>query len=239
VRHASRPGATVAVVHLAVRNRWQTAVVTPDDTDAAPDSGPSVVLPWWQNPVNIVTMIVAIGLLAGMLGWLVGAARDEGVATSDADIGFLQDMRVHHEQAVDISTLYLDRPDIDAGLGTVARSIEFGQSIEIGLMVQLLRNMDAPTEGEEGQAMAWMGMPGPDSAMPGMASDDDIRRLADSSGTAADQLFVDLMVAHHEGGIDMMNDATQRAENSFVLGYSEAWAASQAEEINEVQGLLD
>ncbi len=50
--------------------------------------------------------------------------------------------------------------------------------------------------------MAWMGMPGPDSAMPGMAGDDDIRRLAESSGAAADQLFVDLMVAHHEGGID-------------------------------------
>ncbi len=36
-----------------------------------------------------------------------------------------------------------------------------------------------------------------------------------------------------------MNDATQGAENSFVLGYSKAWVASQAEEINELQGMLD
>ncbi len=214
-------------------------MTTPPDTGAAPASARELELPWWQHPVNIITMLVTVGVLAGMLGWLIGDAREDGVVTSDADIGFLQDMRVHHEQAVEMSNLFLDRPDIDPGLGTVARSIEFGQSIEIGLMVQLLRDMDAPTESEEGQAMAWMGMPGPDSAMPGMASDDDIQRLADSSGAEADQLFVALMVAHHEGGVDMMNDATQRAENSFVLGYAEAWAASQAEEINELQGLLD
>jgi uncharacterized protein (DUF305 family) len=84
-----------------------------------------------------------------------------------------------------------------------------------------------------------MGMPGPDAAMPGMASDDDVQRLADASGAEADQLFVELMIDHHEGGIDMMNEAMQRAENPFVLGYAEAWAESQAEEITELQGLLD
>ena len=30
------------------------------------------------------------------------------------DVGFLQDMRVHHEQAVQMSQIYLDRPETDA-----------------------------------------------------------------------------------------------------------------------------
>lgn len=53
-------------------------------------------------------MLVTVGVLAGMLGWLIGDAREDGVVTSDADIGFLQDMRVHHEQAVEMSNLFLD-----------------------------------------------------------------------------------------------------------------------------------
>jgi len=220
-------------------------VTSPSNTDstgaaAAPvGDRREIVLSWWQNPVNILTMLVATALIAGMLGWLVGDSHDDGLASSTVDVGFLQDMRVHHEQAVEMSNIYLDRPDIDGGLGAVARSIVFGQSIEIGVMIQVLRDLDAPTESEEGQAMAWMGMPGPDSAMPGMASDDDIERLAESSGADADRLFVELMVAHHEGGIEMMNDALERAKNPFVLGYAASWASSQAEEITEMQGLID
>ena len=236
MRHASRPGATVAVVHLAVRNRWQTAVVTPDDTDAAPDSGPSVVLPWWQNPVNILTMVLTVALLAGMLGWLVGQSG-RGAESSAVDVGFLQDMRVHHEQAVDMSRIFLERPDIDGGLRPVANSIQFGQSIEIGLMIQLLRDMDAPTEREDDQATAWMGMPMPAVEMPGLASDDELQALAESSGADADRLFVELMIAHHEGGIEMSNEAAQRAENEDVRVYAAPWARSQADEIAELQGL--
>ena len=93
-----------------------------------------------------------------MIGWLVGHSGNE-VASSDVDVGFLQDMRVHHEQAVLMSDIFLSRPDIDDQLVPVAQSIQFGQSIEIGIMLQLLRDMGAPTESDDGQAMAWMGMP--------------------------------------------------------------------------------
>lgn len=196
-----------------------------------------IVLPSWQNPVNIVTMIVTVALLAGMLGWLVGHSRNE-VKSSTVDTGFLQDMRVHHEQAVDMSRIFLERPDTDRGLVVVAQSIQLGQSIEIGLMIQLLRDMDAPTESEEGQAMSWMGMPMSDADMPGMASDEQLQALAESTGAEADRLFVELMIAHHRGGIEMSNGATARAMNEFVLRYAELWASSEAEEIAELQGLL-
>ena len=53
------------------------------------------MLPWWQRPVNIVIVLVAAALIAGMIGWLIGDS-DNDVASSDVDVGFLQDMREHH-----------------------------------------------------------------------------------------------------------------------------------------------
>ena len=64
--------------------------------------------------------------------------------------------------------------------------------------------MDAPTESDDGQAMAWMGMPTNDDHMPGMATDEQLDELAGSSRERGDDLFIDLMVAHHKGGIDMV-----------------------------------
>ena len=55
-----------------------------------------------------------------MIGWLIGHCGSE-VASSDVDVGFLQDMRVHHEQAVAMSDTSSSRPDIDDQLVPVAR----------------------------------------------------------------------------------------------------------------------
>ncbi len=219
---------------------WRVTV-SPDERTDADDSGPEaddmvVVLPWWQNPVNIVVIAVAAALIAGMIGWLVGQSSDE-VATSEVDVGFLQDMRVHHEQAVLMSDIFLSRPDIDDQLVPVAQSIQFGQSIEIGIMLQLLRDMNAPTEGEQGQAMAWMGMPMNDEDMPGLATDEQLAQLRAAKGSEANDLFIDLMVAHHRSGIDMANYAAAHAKNDDVRTYAEAWASGQTEEITELEGL--
>lgn len=198
-----------------------------------------LVLPWWQNPRNIVTIVVTVALLAGMSGWLMGrTSSEQNVASSAVDVGFLHDMRVHHEQAVDMSRIYLERPDTSSGLRLVADSILFGQSIEIGLMIQLLRDMDAPTEGEVGQSMAWMGMAMADTDMPGMATVDQLEALAASSGDEADRLYIELMTAHHHGALEMTEQAVARAENPDVGAYAAAWNQSQTEEIAELQGLL-
>ena len=116
-------------------------------------------------------------------------------------------MRVHHEQAIETSFRYLERPDTDPRLRTVASSIIFDQGIEIGVMLQLLSDMDAPTVSADGTAMAWMGHAVEPSAMPGMATAEQLDELASASGADADELFVELMTAHHQGGIDMATDA--------------------------------
>ena len=163
------------------------------------DDDDVIVLPWWQHPLNILTIVITAALLAGMVGWMIGDTNAE-LAHNEVDTGFLQDMREHHEQAVYMSFIYDSLPDIDPGLRTVATSIIIGQNQDIGRMVQMLR-MFGETEANEGEtSMAWMGMPVERGQMPGMASEEDLDKLATLSGREADEFFVQLMKAHHEGG---------------------------------------
>ena len=204
-----------------------------DDID-----GGTIVLPWWQHPVNIVTMVVTAALLAGMIGWLAADIAAEP-DYNEVDTGFLHDMRTHHEQAVLMSFIYRTRDDIDPGLSTIARSIVVGQSLEVGRMIQLLREFGEPEANETGTAMVWMSMVAESGQMPGMASDEELDELARLDGRAADELFAELMIAHHIGGIEMAEFAVANGENDEVVDMAASMADGQRGEINEMLGVLD
>lgn len=197
-----------------------------------------IVLPWWQHPMNIVTMVVTALLAAGMIGWMIGDSGSRP-AHNDVDTGFLQDMRVHHEQAVLMSFIYRTRDDIDPGLNTIARSIIVGQSLEVGRMVQLLRSFGETEANETGTSMTWMSMIADSHHMPGIASDADLERLGRLDGREADELFVELMTAHHAGGIEMADYAVEHAENDEVVKMAAGMANGQRSEIVEMLGELE
>lgn len=201
------------------------------------DLDDTIVLPWWQHPFNIAVIVVTAALLAGMVGWMIGdsgADRDAGAV----DVGFLQDMREHHEQAVEMGYLYLSLDGTSPGLRTVARSIILGQGIEIGRMIQLLRDFGESEVNEGDTSMAWMGHPVPLGEMPGMATDAELDQLGAASGADADNLFVDLMVRHHEGGIGMAEYAADNASDPEVKAMATAIATGQREEITELERLV-
>jgi uncharacterized protein (DUF305 family) len=207
-----------------------------DEGDGGDDDGEVVVLSWWQNPINIITMLVGTALIAGMIGWLIADAGAESDA-NDVDAGFLQDMRDHHDQAIQMSLIFLTRPDTAPGLRTVARGILVGQGVDIGRMVQLLRLLGEAEAGETDEHMAWMGMP--TTQMPGMATDEQLEELGAAGGADADRLFVELMSAHHQGGIHMAEFAATEAGDAEVRDMAAALADSQAEEIAELQRELE
>ena len=211
-------------------------IESPVEPVADDESGEVVVLPWWQNPINIIVLVVATALIAGMIGWLAGDTANE-VSGNDADVGFLQDMWWHHSQAIEMSQTFVTLEDVSPELIVEAKSITFGQAQETGLMIQLLRDMHADLSSDDGMAMAWMGMPTDPDQMPGMATAEQLHELANASGTDADNLFIDLMVAHHQGGIDMANEAATMVDNDWVRQYAEAWARNQTAEITELEAL--
>ena len=215
------------------------APVTSDaGVDGAEDEDhDAIVLPWWQHPLNIFTIVITAALLAGMVGWMIGDTNSE-LAHNEVDTGFLQDMREHHEQAVYMSFIYDSLTDIDPGLRTVATSIIIGQNQEIGRMVQMLR-MFGEKEANEGEtSMAWMGMPVERGQMPGMASEADLDKLATLSGAEADAFFVQLMKAHHEGGIHMAEYASGNAKNEETRALASSIMKSQQDEIAEMDNEL-
>ena len=61
---------------------------TDEDDEELDDT---IVLPWWQRPLNIVIIVVAVASIAGMVGWLVADTQNE-VAASDARAA------VHHRR---------------------------------------------------------------------------------------------------------------------------------------------
>lgn len=205
---------------------------------AGGDDDDTITLPWWQHPFNIVTLVVTAAVIAGMIGWMVG---DNGarIEHNEVDTGFLQDMRIHHEQAVLMGIVYRNLPDTDPGLRTVARSIVTGQSLEVGRMIQLLRMFGESEINETDTAMVWMGMASGIESMPGMATDDELDLLGRLEGREADELFVDLMSEHHIGGIEMAEYAVANGVNDEVAAMASSMASAQRGEIAEMLGLLE
>ncbi|MEO5901258.1 MAG: DUF305 domain-containing protein, partial [Ilumatobacteraceae bacterium] len=207
------------------------------DIDDDDDDDEIVVLPWWYNPINLIAVAIGLILVMGSLGWVLGNnhAQPDPNAT---DVGFLQDMRWHHEQAVLMSFIFISDRGVDQALYQEAQEIIVGQNLEIGQMVELLRSFGKPEAAPTDTGMAWMGEPTPLDQMPGMATDADLDKLGTLSGAAANTMFVDLMVAHHQGGIHMADFATTHADETTVRDLADSISGSQAEEITELQQLL-
>lgn len=211
----------------------------PPDTTATDEADDEVVvLPWWQSPWNITALVLAAAILAASIGFVVGnnRATPEG---SDVDVGFLQDMRWHHEQAVTMSLMYLDKPDASNAIKALARDIVVTQNIEIGRMIQMLRDFGAEEASPTDIGMAWMGEPMELDRMPGMATEADLDQLRTSQGAEADEIFVALMIAHHEGGLHMAEFAVENASDERVQSFAQAIVNSQTGEIRELEIYLE
>ena len=195
-------------------------------------------LPWWRNPINVVLCAVALLVAGFALGTFVPRGDDPTVHNA-VDTGFLHDMRVHHEQAVTMAIVYRSiaatGSELDPDLQTIALEIHMEQGMETGRFVQLLRLFGEPESNESDQVMSWMGHSMPMDTMPGMATDEQLAALRDARGPAADELFARLMIAHHEGGVDMARYAADHAKNPEVVAMARGMIKVQTGEIAELK----
>lgn len=142
------------------------------------------------------------------------------------DAGFAYDMSRHHAQAVELAELATDRTT-DPAVRTLARDVALTQQSQIGQMRGWLDAWGLPATTTE-EPMAWMGMAGP---MPGLASVDEVDELRASSGIDADRLFLDLLIRHHRGGVEMAMPAAEQATEPYVVALAESMVAAQTAEI--------
>lgn len=195
---------------------------------------------WWA----VVALVVASMLVGAAVGVVAVSRATPGDASAEA--GFARDMQVHHAQAVQMSMLVRDRT-ADDGIRLLAYDIATTQQQQIGQMYGWLTQWGLAQTSSR-PAMAWMdemsdghsGMAGetPDASMPGMASAADIDRLGTLQGTAAERLFLTLMIAHHRGGIEMANAVLTRSEDPVVSRLATTMVQAQQAELTAMSDLL-
>lgn len=214
----------------------------------------------WTLVIAIIAL--AAGVSTGLL--LARAHHEQTVALSASaiDIGFAQDMSAHHQQAVamcDMMPLNI-APDVRG----LVNEIRLTQWREIGQMMGWLQMLDAPLDNPH--PMTWMGstdaatveqhhdtgttmpampdMPTPGltpaaASMPGMANSKELTALSKSSGRQAEILFLQLMIRHHQGGVDMAADAGRRAVHRNVKEAAIEMVKDQTDEIQLMMVMLD
>jgi uncharacterized protein (DUF305 family) len=180
-------------------------------------------------------LVAALCLVAGVVGWRL--AQDDHPGRGSVDVGFLGDMQTHHLQALEIGYAYLEHGS-NPTLRHIARVIISEQGIEVGQMRSVLADWGFRASPDpEGTAMTWMHEPHPAQEMPGMASGEDLDRLRDAQGAEADDLFSQLMIQHHAGGIHMGDFAAADAETGNIRNFARGVAAGQRSEIGEINAV--
>lgn len=155
------------------------------------------------------------------------SSASESVHANSADVMFAQMMIPHHEQAVEMSDMLLAKSDIDAEVVALAEQIKAAQQPEIRQMEEWLDAWGAD-------------MPSMDDMHhgDGMMSEDDMEALDAATGTEAARLFLEQMIEHHEGAIDMAQDEVDNGQNADAVALANDIITSQTEEIATMRELL-
>ena len=166
---------------------------------------------------------------------------------NEADIAFAQGMIPHHQQAVEMSTLAADRAGSD-DVRSLATEIEQAQGPEIAQMQAFLTTWGAPTSGGM-PGMDHGGMPGMDHGdmgqegmdhgeMAGMMTPDQMRQLEQATGADFDRMFLEMMIAHHEGAVQMAQTELADGINPEATALAQQIIDAQQAEIGQMRQLL-
>ncbi|SFB62608.1 Uncharacterized conserved protein, DUF305 family [Amycolatopsis marina] len=205
--------------------------------------------PRWLTALLAAGALLAAALLGATGGLLLADAQDDGSAETPnaVDVGFAQDMTVHHLQGVTMASWVRDHSS-DPAIRQLAFDIESGQTEQVGRMqgwLGLWSRASLPS----GEHMGWMSDAGhaghaqatPDDAgrpMPGMATTKELARLRSLSGAELDVYFLQLMIRHHQGGGPMMRAALDKAEMGEVRNLAEKMLTAQTAEIEAMTAML-
>jgi uncharacterized protein (DUF305 family) len=148
-----------------------------------------------------------------------------GAEANQSDRMFVTMMIPHHQQAIEMADTLLAKGGIDPRVTDLAQQIKAAQGPEIELMEGWLEAWDVPMD-----AMGGMG--------DGMMSGDDMAALDAAAGEEATRLFLEQMVHHHQGAIEMAEAEIEGGKAPEVLALAQAVIEAQSTEIATMQQLL-
>jgi uncharacterized protein (DUF305 family) len=168
-------------------------------------------------------IVLATLLLAGAVLGFYSLTSSQGLESyNEADVEFLREMAVHHDQALVMAEIGFESTD-NSELLEFLEKVEETQSSEHGKMHRWLSQVNAEEEPENL------------SQVPGLLSEEKIQRLNESTGREFDLLFLEYMIEHHRGAITMSEEVIEEGESRKVEKLAENIIRVQEEEIDQMQ----
>jgi uncharacterized protein (DUF305 family) len=152
---------------------------------------------------------------------------------NDADVAFVQQMIPHHQQAIQMARM-AEEHSRDPRIRDLAGRIEATQSAEIRTMTGWLHAWGKPVPTSGPSMMPHMPM----SPMPGMATDQDMSQMMGMRGPGFDRMFLQMMIRHHQGAIDMARTEQTQGINPDAKQLAHNIETGQSAEIAQMQQLL-
>jgi uncharacterized protein (DUF305 family) len=181
-------------------------------------------------PLALALALAGCGGAAGT-GDMPGMHHGSGESSaSAADVAMSDQMFVtmmipHHEQAIEMADILLAKEGVDPRVMAIAERIKAAQGPEIELMEGWLEDWDV----EQGS--------GDMDHDDGMMTEADMSALREADGATAGRLFLEQMVVHHQGAVEMAEAALDAAEDPEVKALAEQVVEDQKAEIAEMQEL--
>ena len=200
---------------------------------------------------SVALLVVAIAAFSfGRISTLAVPSPDATPADTSAEAGFARDMQVHHLQGAELAMIVRDATD-DPEVRLLAYDIATTQSQQAGQMYGWLNVWGLSQSGSE-PSMTWMALPAdagsghdahsathaPGGPMPGLATPAQVEELRALRGVDAERRFLELMIAHHRGAIEMADAALARSSNGVVVPFAQSIVESQGAEIVLMEEML-
>lgn len=158
-------------------------------------------------------------------------------AFNATDVAFAQGMIPHHAQAVEMADMAL-ASSTNPTILALAEKIKGAQDPEIVIMEGWLTSWGQPVPDRNQPMMDHSsdGMGG--MMMSGMMSEADMDRMAEATGAEFDQMFLEMMVRHHEGAIEMAEQELAEGKYQPAKDLAGVIISAQQAEIAEMNALL-
>ena len=151
---------------------------------------------------------------------------------NSADVMFAQMMVPHHVQAVEMSDVILTKDGIDPRVITLAQEIKAAQQPEIDALNGMLETWGIPAAPMDSMDMGHGGQ------MDGMMTEEDMAALDATTGTEASRLFLEQMIVHHEGAIEMAQMEVASGINPDAVAMAQTIIDAQNVEIETMREIL-
>ena len=200
---------------------------------------------WKRTIFTCAAAVAAVVLTAGCSSGDSGSQHpaEHGSSTtasspdhSDTDVGFAENMIPHHQQAIEMSDIMLAKQGIDPRVIDLATKIKAAQGPEIKQMQGWLSQWGTPPTPDEGHGGHDMEGNGGDSM--GMMSPEKMTALKNAQGVEASKLFLNGMIAHHEGAISMAQAEIGNGQFQPAIDLAKTIGTTQQQEIETMRSIL-